>query len=122
MIFTRDDYSKARNTHPGFYAILGALAITHTFLFLGCGLNDPDIRLLLEDYAFKHEFSRPHYFVLPVRQIPPSIQTAIETSLNIKVLTYPTPGGSHSQLVTAIEELRDSVLAERTRLSASSNW
>lgn len=122
MIFTRDDYSKARNKYPQFYEILAALALTHTFLFLGCGLDDPDIRLLLEDYAFKHDFSKPHYFVLPQRRIAASVLPALEKSLNIKVLTYPAPGGDHTALVTAIEELRDQVLIERESIALSRDW
>ena len=58
MIFTRAEYARARQVYRGFYAILDALAITKTFLFIGCGLSDPDIRLILEDYAFRHAYTR----------------------------------------------------------------
>ena len=106
MIFTRDDYSKARHDNLAFYAILEALAITHTFLFLGCGLEDPDIRLILEDYGFKHEHSKPHFFVLPSQKLHHIVTPAVEKSLNVKCLTYPSTGGDHSKLRIGIDELQ----------------
>ena len=39
------------------------LIILHTYIFIGCGLNDPDIRLTLENYNFGFPGCRPHYFV-----------------------------------------------------------
>ena len=122
MIFTRQDYAIARNRNGSFYSILEALAITHTFVFLGCGLDDPDIRLMLEDYSFKHEFSKPHFFVLPKSQLHRSVLPSIEKSLNIRILTYDTPGGVHDQLVTAIEELKKEVSDERDVLAGSRDW
>ncbi|HAH0506168.1 TPA: SIR2 family protein, partial [Escherichia coli] len=42
LIFSRSDYAKARSQYRDFYEILNALGLTHTFLFIGCGANDPD--------------------------------------------------------------------------------
>jgi SIR2-like domain len=63
MIFTRSEYANARQQYGAFYLILQALVLTHTFLFIGCGLDDPDTRLLLEDYAFRYKYSRPHFLL-----------------------------------------------------------
>ena len=122
MIFTRDDYSKARHDNLAFYAILEALAITHTFLFLGCGLEDPDIRLILEDYGFKHEHSKPHFFVLPSQKLHHIVTPAVEKSLNVKCLTYPSTGGDHSKLRIGIDELQILVDAERVEISTKQSW
>ena len=122
MIFTRQEYTRARNEYFGFYTILEALAITHTFLFLGCGLDDPDIRLLLEDYSWKYKFARPHYFVMPRAKLHQSVRTAVEQSMNIKILTYDTPGQSHHLLVKGIEDLRDAVNKKRVIIAASGDW
>lgn len=121
MIFTRTEYARARHLHRSFYSIFEALAITHTFLFLGCGLNDPDIRLLLEDYAFKHNFGRPHYFVLPRGQIHNVITPAVEKSLNIKCLTY-DPRNNFQLLKDAIDELKVEVEVKRQDLQQTSDW
>ena len=68
MVFTRNEYADARNKYRDFYSIIEALAITHTFLFLGCGLNDPDTRLMTSprqqaepDKIFKNEITDDQY-------------------------------------------------------------
>ena len=81
LIFSRNDYAKARIEHAHFYKILEALAITHTFLFLGAGINDPDIRLLLEDYAFRFRYSRKHYFILPKSALTEEEKEIMETGI-----------------------------------------
>lgn len=122
MIFTREDYARARNQHARFYEILNALAVTHTFLFLGCGLEDPDIRLLLEDYGFRHEYSRPHYFVIPSTKVDKVAKQSIEKVLNVKFLEYPVKKEDHSKLLVAVTELRDNVNQERNQIATSQNW
>jgi hypothetical protein len=119
MIFTRADYTRARNEHWGFYAVLEALSMTHTFLFVGCSLNDPDIKLILEDHAFIHKWAEPHYFVLPQKSFPASIIPAIERNLNIKVLEY---AGGHSQLKPELDALVTKVTAERTQMQINASW
>ena len=122
MIFTRDDYTTARHRFASFYHILEALAVTHTFLFLGCGLEDPDIRLLLEDYAFRHEYSKPHFFVLPQGKVHRDVIPSLRQSLNIEFLTYSVPAGSHQKLNDGLVDLRDRVLAERNNLAVTQDW
>jgi hypothetical protein len=65
MVFTRAEYTKARFEYSRFYSLLDALAITHTFLFIGCGLSDPDVRIMLERHAASFPAARPHYMVSP---------------------------------------------------------
>ena len=121
MIFTRTEYARARGQHRAFYDILRSLIATNTFLFLGCGLNDPDIRLLLEDYAFHYEFSRPHYFVLPERQVHSDFIPTYESSLNIKILEY-DPQHNHAALQPAINDLVGLVDADRITLAGTLQW
>ena len=121
MIFTRTEYARARQAYRGFYAILDALAITKTFVFLGCGLSDPDIRLILEDYAFRHAYTRPHYFVFPKSSMNIHVQPTLEKSLNLKFLMYDSAGG-HRLLKTAIDELLVDVSLARSRLLTTGDW
>jgi hypothetical protein len=60
-IFTRSQYALARRDYAHFYQLLRGLFATHTFVFLGASMRDPDIQLLLEDHAYRFEGSRPHY-------------------------------------------------------------
>ena len=121
VIFTRQDYAQARQEHRGFYAMLEALVITHTFLFLGCGLDDPDIRLVLEDYAFTYEFTAPHYFVLPRNHAYQRLERAVSNSLNIEILTY-DQRREHAQLKTSLDELGQAVEERRLELRKLGAW
>jgi len=121
MIFTRNEYAEARSKYSAFYRILEALALTHTFLFLGCGINDPDLRLLLEDHLFRHTETRPHIIVLPKKEITSQEEVVLEKSMNLKVLTYDKSSG-HQKLVDSIKMLADSVEIERQVLTNNANW
>lgn len=115
VIFTRADYAKARNRNRDFYMIMDALAITNTFLFLGCGSDDPDIRLMLEDYCYKFKFGREHFFVLPKNKNPKSVNNILESTMNLKVVEYDS-AGNHVILKESIKKLVDLVDQKRTEL------
>lgn len=121
MIFTRQEYASARQKYREFYDILGALCVTHTFLFIGCGLNDPDIQLLLEDYGFKFDYACPHYFALPKNCVRPEALPAIERSLNIKILTY-DPRDEHQLLKESVDGLCEKVYVRRAEIQATAQW
>jgi hypothetical protein len=121
VVFTRTDYARARNAHKDFYTIMDALAITNTFLFLGCGTDDPDIRLMLEDYRYKFKFGREHYFVLPKGAISKSVNKIMEDSMNIRVLEY-DPKDNHELLRTSITELAKLVESKRDELIANDEF
>lgn len=121
MIFTRKEYAEARENHRKFYSILEALALTHTFLFLGCGVNDPDIRLLLEDSFFRHPSSRQHTFVLPNGSVHNSVKNVLQESMNLSIITY-KPATAHKELHDSIISLVGLVESEREDLKNSMNW
>ena len=121
MIFTRKEYAEAREKYRGFYSLLEALALTHTFLFLGCGLHDPDIRLLLEDTFFRHPSSPAHIFLLPSRQIHDSVINVLQESMNLQILKY-SYANNHKELHEAIGQLLTLVEAERESLKQTMNW
>jgi hypothetical protein len=61
MIFTRAEYHRAKAEHPRFYDILKAIFLTHTAIFIGCSMEDPDVLLLLEDVKITASAEKPHY-------------------------------------------------------------
>ncbi|MFZ0931453.1 MAG: SIR2 family protein [Syntrophobacteraceae bacterium] len=121
MIFTRKEYAKAREEFRGFFSLLEALALTHTFLFLGCGVNDPDTRLLLEDTFFRHPSSKPHVFVLPIEGLHNSIRAVLQDSMNLVILTYKAMH-DHKELTDSLEQLVVLVESERDNLRRNGNW
>lgn len=120
MIFTRKEYAEARQKYRGFYSLLGALVLTHTFVFLGCSVNDPDIRLLLEDTFFRHPSSRAHFFVIP-NGLHSSVRSVLEESMNLTILSY-KPTQNHKEVSDSIEELIGLVENARDELRKNANW
>jgi hypothetical protein len=121
MVFTRTEYAEARHKYRSFYSILEALAVTHTFVFIGCGLDDPDIRLVLEDHAFLHRFGAPHYFVLPRGLVHPSVRPALERSMNMHILVY-DPKNDHELLKASVDDLVKLVNDKRHELTETADW
>ena len=121
MIFTRAEYAAARTKYAEFYSILDALLITHTFLFLGCGINDPDLRLVLENYAFRFRASRQHFMTISNDSLSPDEMTAISESMNLSFLCY-KPDNKHKELTSSIKSLVDLVDDRRDQLVSSRDW
>lgn len=121
MIFTRKEYAEARQRYRSFYSVLEALALTHTFFFLGCGVNDPDIKLLLEDNYFRHPTGRPHIMVLPRGEVHDDIIKVIEETMNVNILLY-SKASDHQELLSSVEALTNLVDEAREQLRNNSNW
>jgi len=122
LIFSRSDYASARSGYRDFYEILNALGLTHTFLFIGCGANDPDIRLLLEDAFFKHSAVKPHFMVMSDKSLHKDMMPVIEQTLNVNMLVYKSSKGSHQELTDGLTELVQLVEAARIELKENMNW
>lgn len=120
-IFTRIDYADARTKHSHFYSVLEALFMTHTFLFLGASMRDPDMALLLEDYSLRYKGSRPHYVVMPEGSLPPQVLDVMEHSMNFQTIPYDS-SDNHAQLGLSIKELRIQVEQARMGLLETMDW
>ncbi|WP_349370480.1 SIR2 family protein [Salinarimonas sp.] len=119
IIFTAEDYASARVEHAKFYEMITALLHTHTFLFVGCGLSDPDMRLILEDYRYKHsEF--PHYITLPAPVADAEV-SLIRRSRGLNVLKY-SKKDNHSELTRSLLELGAEMLDRRLTIAREQDW
>lgn len=121
LIFTRAEYAEARTKYATFYEVLEALALTHTFVFLGCGVYDPDIKLLLEDTLFKHNSSRSHVMLLPKTALHDSVIAVIQDTMNLNIIQY-SDKDNHKELLESINNLVELVEAERDELKINMNW
>lgn len=121
IIFSREDYIEARSKYRDFYAIIESLIVTHTFLFLGCGLNDPDIQLLLEDYAKRFRYSSAHYFTIPYRSVRRPVLKVHEKALNLRFIPYDSKD-NHRLLAEGLNELVDLVESERAAIASTMKW
>ncbi|MBW5809408.1 hypothetical protein FOZ70_32285 [Burkholderia sp. COPS] len=121
LIFTRTDYARARNQHSQFYELMDALLRTHTFIFVGCGINDPDIRSLLENYRYRHPYGQSHYFVTAEKNYCQQVKDVLAESLKINFIEY-TATKDHGFLTVELERLNSLVDLERISLSKSQAW
>lgn len=121
VIFTSNDYAQIRNKYREFYDIINALILTRTFLFLGAGLNDPDIKLLMENYSFRYKYSRKHQFVIPSDAMSREEETIYSDLLNMNFLKYDR-ADEHKELKDSLVELVAKVSAKRNELSGNQNW
>lgn len=112
IVLTRSQYFKAKQLYPSIYNILDSLFLVNTILFVGCGLSDPDIQLVLENTNIAVPSNHPHYALVPRGRHPSFIQ-AIKRSYNIQLLEYEVVGGDHSEAEKALQELVDKVTAYR---------
>lgn len=119
MIFTLDDYAKARVEYASFYEVLTALLHTHTFLCIGCGLSDPDMNIIFQDYRYKFGES-PHFITLP-SPISAAERDLIQRTRGLNVLPY-SPRDNHKELTDSLVELAKAVTGEREEIAKLQNW
>ncbi|MET3117983.1 hypothetical protein AAKU64_002207 [Undibacterium sp. GrIS 1.8] len=121
IIFTRNDYAKARTKYVLFYEILKSLVLTHTFLFVGCGTDDPDIRLLFEDVQFAHGRMPFHYMTLPRDEVHPAVLEVASESMRLKFMEYSSDNG-HEELTNSLKDLVKLVEDFRGQKATDLRW
>ena len=120
-IFTRSQYALARRNYGHFYQMLRGLFITHTFVFLGASMRDPDMQLLLEDHAYRFEGSRPHYMIMPENSARQGTLQVLEETMNLRALLYDSVD-NHRALAESIAELVSLVEAAREDIARTAQW
>lgn len=118
IVFTQSDYAKSRIENSDFYQIMEALIITHTFVFLGAGLNDPDIKLLFENYATTFNVSKNHYFVIPKNLYSELELQVYNETMHLDFIKY-DPVDNHKELTEGLKEL--STMVENMKLQVRDN-
>lgn len=109
IVFTAEQYYAAQEKYPEFYILLSALFLTHTVVFLGYSLQDPDINLLLQFLHNTAHESCPHYLVSKTGNSLQLINHWKKT-YNVSLIEY---GDSYECFEESIEELKDLVLQLR---------
>lgn len=120
-IFTRQEYARSRKENKAFHEVLDALFLTHTFVFIGSSLEDPDLRLFLEHHAYQHPGAPPHFITMPANEGHEEIDVSIRNNLNLRVLRY-DPANDHEELVSSLGSLVPDVENARDELLRTRNW
>ena len=122
IVFTHKQYNTARYQYASFYRLLDALLLTNTFIFIGCGLTDPDIQLTLENSNFSFPNCKPHYFITSAGSVPDEVAKSLLNNRNIKILTYDNSDGTHKELLEDLKRLSPLVDAKRHEFASKASW
>ncbi|MBV1798979.1 SIR2 family protein [Siccirubricoccus sp. G192] len=120
MVFTRSDYIKLRNENPLFQRVLSSLAVTNTLIFIGCGLRDPDLVLMLEDLAAISIGFGEHVCLIDNKQSS-ELQRVYRDCFGLQCVRYQYDK-QHSELPRAVAELVDLTSKRRAEMAAASLW
>lgn len=82
----------------------------NTMIFVGYGMSDPDIQLILENINLSSNSDNPHY-VLASKMESPALRQAYEQTYNVKIIEYPT--GQHGRMLDYLDNFADLVSAFR---------
>lgn len=106
MVFTKSEYHAAKKKYPQFYSLLRAIFLTHTVIFIGCSLDDPDLLLTLEDVRITASGTRPHYVLVHSGKNSSWELRDWQESYNIRALEY---GPGYTDLTAMLQDLRTRV-------------
>jgi hypothetical protein len=119
LIFSTSDYASARNKYSSFYSILDALIATHSFLILGCGINDPDVQLLFENYRYRYNLKN-HFMCVP-KPISQMEISLVKETRGINIIPYQAAEG-HLELTESLEVLVGLVSDRRDEIAKAQSW
>lgn len=106
MVFTKAQYHKAKKDYPQFYEILKAIFLTHTCIFIGCSMDDPDILLALEEVKITSSSTFPHYVLTREGDNTELAKNDWNKTYNIRALEY---GPNHSDLNVDLKDLNEKI-------------
>lgn len=87
IILSGSQYEALQQTKPNFGEVLKWLLKTKTFLFVGAGLQDPDLIFQLQQAVSEHRDAvGPHYALLPYREAPPLRRQILRETLNVVLI------------------------------------
>jgi hypothetical protein len=110
IVLTKSQYFQVRQEYSNFYKVLDALFLTHTILFIGYSLTDPDIQLVLENVNISAPSPHPHYFVTG-NSLNEAIKEASKKAYNIEFIEF--KAGDFSELNSSLADLVDFVNTKR---------
>lgn len=110
IVLTKSQYFKARQEYSNFYKVLDSLFLTHTILFIGYSLTDPDIQLVLENVNISAPSSHPHYFVTG-NDINKAIKESNKKAYNIEFIEF--TANDYNELNAGLLELAGNVKISR---------
>ncbi|UIP30018.1 SIR2 family protein [Photobacterium sp. TLY01] len=120
-ILSRSDYFNLRKRYRSFFEITSSLYKLNTVLFIGCGIEDPDINLILENNNIETNTTNPSYAMVGSKSYAARIKDTIKSQYNIELITYEQNNeNDHSKFEIKLNELKNRVDIIRTKYGSTS--
>lgn len=116
-ILGRSDYFRLRQQHSAFFDMIASIYKVNTVLFVGCGFEDPDINLVLENIKISQpSVTHPNYALLGSLSYGARMAPLLKSQYNIEVVIYDQSDEyDHAKFPEAIQELFEEVSATRAK-------
>jgi hypothetical protein len=117
VVLGRTDYRKLIHANEQYRRALQLLFSTRTALFIGFGLTDPDLLLLLEELreTFKG-YLRTHYALMDTRTCSGIMRRRFEKDYGISIIPYTSSTNKHPEIETFLRKLRNQVKTMKAKL------
>jgi len=122
LIFTQREYAQARVKNNTFYKALDSALMAYTFLFVGTGIHDPDMNLLLENQNFSYTRNYPHYLLSATGELHTQLKQSLRNNRNLEVIEYEKLDDSYSGLGNSLQDLLNEVELARQLLIENGQW
>lgn len=117
IVITRKSYAEFRNTRSAFLRLVESLFLHNTAIFIGCGLSDPNVSLMMENLRISFGGARPHYFLIG-DDMNEEYRRVVEESQNIRFLFY-SVSSEYDKLPSVLTDLVDRVALRRNEMIAA---
>lgn len=109
VVLGSSDYRQIIHANPACRKHLSTLFATRTVLFVGYGLGDPDLLLLLDELR-QHfaDYTTQHYALMPEGSVPNFKRGRFEKDYGIRILTY-SPTEGHPEVSGFLQALAEQV-------------
>ena len=116
-ILGRSDYFRLRQQYSPFFELVTSIYKVNTVLFIGCGFEDPDINLILENIKISQpSVTHPNYALLGSKSYGTKMASLLKSQYNIEVVIYEqSDENDHEMFPDALKELFNEVSATRAK-------
>ena len=106
IILTEKDYRKLLYQQPGYQSVLQSIFTMYSVLFIGCSLEDPELRLLLNyiNAAFP-EGGTPHFALMSTETTGVTERNRLKRDYNIKIIPI-SPENNYGDVDIFLEILK----------------
>jgi hypothetical protein len=112
LVFTSEDYRRITHANPAFQSMMAAILLTHSVLFVGYSLSDPNFRLLLESQLSVFGAQAPPRYAL-MEGVGALEAEVLRRTAGIEAIPYPR--GEHQLVATFLSTLASATRPEPAR-------